>query len=113
MSIPKWYHADSLRKVEGFVRLRNPMADTDIPRTIRLPAKLWDAVDREAVRCKRSSVKQIEAVLMTYYGLEDTAIDRTRLVRVPMEGEITDELQSRNDSKKATPSRKRASKAAR
>lgn len=95
-----------------FVRLRAYMADADIPRTIRLPAKLWNAIDRDAVRCKRSSVKQVEALLMTYYDLENTAIDRTRLVRVRMEGEITDELQSSNVSSKATPSRRRKIKAA-
>ena len=47
----------------------------DIPRSIRFPKKVWDAIDADAQRCKRSSVKQMEAVLSAYYQLEDVELD--------------------------------------
>ena len=47
----------------------------DIPRSIRFPKKVWDAIDADAQRCKRSSVKQMEAVLSTYYQLEDVELN--------------------------------------
>lgn len=47
----------------------------DIPRSIRFPKKVWDAIDADAQRCKRSSVKQMEAVLSAYYKLEDVELD--------------------------------------
>ncbi len=37
-------------------------------RSIRFPEWLWDEIDREAVRAKRSAVKQMEVVLSAYYG---------------------------------------------
>jgi hypothetical protein len=51
----------------------------DIPRSIRFPKRLWDAIDGDAQRCKRSSVKQMEAVLSAYYGLEDVDLNKQSL----------------------------------
>ncbi len=51
----------------------------DIPRSIRFPKKVWDAIDADAQRCKRSSVKQMEAVLTTYYKLEDVELNQQSL----------------------------------
>ena len=51
----------------------------DIPRSIRFPKKVWDAIDADAQRCKRSSVKQMEAVLTAYYKLEDVELDQHSL----------------------------------
>jgi hypothetical protein len=101
-----------------FVRLGAYMADAEIPRTIRLPAKLWNAIDRDAVRCKRSSVKQVETLLTNYYKLENTEIslellDKVRISQAPIEGEISDELQRSAAKPKATPRKRKASKAAR
>lgn len=33
------------------------------PRSIHLPAWLWDELDKDAKRCKRSATKQLEAFL--------------------------------------------------
>lgn len=60
------------------------MNNDETPRSIRFPMSLWDAIDRDAIRCKRSAVKQMQAVLLTYYELEDVeihnnAIELTRL----------------------------------
>lgn len=55
--------------------------EDDRLRSIRFPQRLWDAIDADAERCKRSSVKQLEAVLSLYYGLEDSGfinMDRMR-----------------------------------
>ena len=51
----------------------------DIPRSIRFPKKVWDAIDADAQRCKHSAVKQMEAVLTTYYGLEDVELSQQSL----------------------------------
>lgn len=49
--------------------------DEDVPRSIRLPRKLWKALDEDAERCKRSSVRQLEALLSKWYGLDDVDIN--------------------------------------
>ena len=51
----------------------------DVARSIRFPLELWQAIDEDAKRCKRSSVKQMEAVLTAYYGLEDVDLNRMKL----------------------------------
>jgi hypothetical protein len=40
-------------------------------RLIRMPPEVWVALDQDAARCRRSSTRQLEAVLVAYYGLED------------------------------------------
>lgn len=45
-------------------------------RSIRFPQRLWDAIDAEAQRCQRSSEKQVEAILATYYELEDVELSQ-------------------------------------
>lgn len=42
------------------------------PRSIRFPQALWDRIDRDAERCKRSAVKHLEALLETYYRLSES-----------------------------------------
>lgn len=41
--------------------------------------ELEEAIEADAKRCRRSFVRQVEAVLMTYYGIEDVEVDRQRL----------------------------------
>ena len=36
-------------------------------RLIQLPMALWDALDEDAVECRRSAQKQLEAILAAYY----------------------------------------------
>jgi hypothetical protein len=45
-------------------------------RSIRLPASVWNALDADAERCRRSSQKQIEALLVTYYEIESVEINK-------------------------------------
>lgn len=42
------------------------------PRSIILPMYLWDIVDKDAKRCRRSINKHIEAILVVYYGIESS-----------------------------------------
>lgn len=53
-----------------------------IARTVRLAEWIWNALDRDADRCRRSSVKQLEAVLAAYYGHEtqDVNLDRAKQI---------------------------------
>lgn len=51
----------------------------DVARSIRFPKNLWDAIDEDARRCKRSSVRQMEAVLAAYYELEDVDLNQQNL----------------------------------
>lgn len=53
------------------------MPDKETPRSIRFPAKLWKAIDEDAKRCKRSAVKQLEAILSLYYDLSDVEINKS------------------------------------
>jgi hypothetical protein len=48
--------------------------ESEVPRSIRLPQKLWDKLDADAKRCKRSTVKQLEALLTKWYGVDDIEI---------------------------------------
>jgi hypothetical protein len=48
-------------------------------RSIRLPETVWDALDADAARCRRSSQKQIEALLVTFYEIEDVEINKQSL----------------------------------
>lgn len=40
------------------------------PRTVNLPAWLWEAIEKDADRCRRSITKQVEAILVCYYDPE-------------------------------------------
>jgi hypothetical protein len=48
-------------------------------RSIRFPRALWTAIDEDAQRCRRSAVKQMEAIFMAYYGLEDVGLNSETL----------------------------------
>ncbi len=61
-------------------------------RSIRLPEKVWDALDADAERCRRSSQKQIEALLVTFYEIEDVEISHRRM-------EILGEIMPRGEKK--------------
>jgi predicted DNA-binding protein len=56
--------------------------EEEIPRSIRFPRKLWEAIDQDAKRCRRSSVKQLEAILLSYYEIEDVDLHRETLFKV-------------------------------
>lgn len=50
---------------------------TPKPRSINLPTWLWDELDKDADRCLRSSVKQLEAFLTVCFDPEaDLEIDK-------------------------------------
>ncbi len=53
--------------------------ETERGRTIRIAQWLWDSLDRDAERCRRSSVKQLEAILAAYFGEDGAEIDHSRL----------------------------------
>ena len=48
-------------------------------RSIRLPENIWNALDEDAARCRRSSQKQLEALLVSYYGIEDIEMNKQKL----------------------------------
>lgn len=65
-----------------------------VSRSIRFPKKLWEAIDMDSSRSKRSSVKQMEAILMAYYKLENVDLDKERIsdlrAKNPIENDLTD-----------------------
>lgn len=71
-----------MKQPTNSVSSENLMDDNERPRSIRFPQWLWDEIDREAARCKRSAVKQMEVVLAAYYREEDANIDAGRLDRL-------------------------------
>lgn len=42
------------------------------PRSIILPKWLWEKIEKDAKRCRRSVNKQIEAVFVVFYGVESS-----------------------------------------
>jgi hypothetical protein len=79
----------SLKENTSLVSLRCPvktdvgqMADDEIPRSIRFSKKVWEAIDRDASRCRRSAVKQMEAIFLTYYEIENVEIDKDKLKQI-------------------------------
>lgn len=53
--------------------------DNEKVRSIRLPEYVWDALDEDAARCRRSSQKQIEALLVSFYEIGNVEINKQSL----------------------------------
>ncbi len=51
-------------------------------RSIYFPDELWDAIGKDAERCKRTPLKQMEAILLTYYELGDIELDYERFQKM-------------------------------
>jgi hypothetical protein len=56
--------------------------DSEKVRSIRLPEYVWDALDEDAARCRRSSQKHLEALLLTFYDMQDVEINKQTLAMV-------------------------------
>jgi len=56
-----------------------------IGRTFYFEKELWARLDEDAKRCLRSSTKQMEAILKTYFDVEDVDLNKAGL---EMLGEI-------------------------
>ncbi|MDQ3179154.1 MAG: hypothetical protein M3Q33_01405 [Acidobacteriota bacterium] len=54
------------------------MAKDAKQKLIPFTEELEKAIEEDAERCRRSFVRQVEAVLMTYYNIEDVEVDRER-----------------------------------
>jgi len=61
----------------------NDEPEKEVTRSIRLPQKVWDVLESDAKRCKRSAVKQLEALLSKWYGLDDVEIQFEMSAGVP------------------------------
>ncbi len=48
-------------------------------RTFYFEKSLWAKLDEDAARCKRSSTKQLEAILTAYYGVGDVGLNNDAL----------------------------------
>jgi hypothetical protein len=53
--------------------------DEPANRLIKLPSSIWQMLDNDAHRCRRSTTKQIEAILAHYYELDDVALRDVRI----------------------------------
>ncbi len=56
--------------------------DSEKVRSIRLPEYVWDALDEDATRCRRSSQKHLEALLLTFYDMQNVEINKQTLAMV-------------------------------
>lgn len=63
------------------VRIDNQELDeTPKPRSLVFPTWLWDVIDKDAKRCRRSTTKHLEALLVVAYGFEsDVDFDQETL----------------------------------
>jgi hypothetical protein len=57
-------------------------------RVLQLPKKLWEAIDEDAKRCRRSAVKQVEAILLSYFDLEDVDLNNQALSKFRAERKV-------------------------
>lgn len=79
---------DSLDDYKTPIRYTSaPMPDNEIPRSLRFPQSLWDAIDRDAVLHKRSAVKHLEFLLTAYYRGEAPQLNFRRMLE--LQGEAT------------------------
>jgi len=69
----------SVFDVHLFRETENNFMLSEKVRSIRLPENVWDALDADAARCRRSSQKQIEALLVSFYELENVEINKQSL----------------------------------
>src|SRR5262249_15486539 len=53
--------------------------DNEKGRSVRFHPAIWDALDLDAKRCRRSAVKQLEAILIAYYELGDVELDSAQM----------------------------------
>ena len=83
---PNWCHIGAMKGTDferpGAGGIRKLAGAVDYVRSIRMPKAVWDALDRDAERCKRSSVKQLEALLTVLYGLGDVEINKEELEKL-------------------------------
>ena len=52
------------------------MSGKTIGRTFYFERELWEKLDEDAKRCLRSSTKQMEAILKTYFGAADVDLNK-------------------------------------
>jgi hypothetical protein len=50
-----------------------------VGRTFYFEKELWSKLDDDARRCLRSSTKQMEAILKTYFGVDNVELNQTGL----------------------------------
>jgi hypothetical protein len=55
------------------------MENEMVPRQLRLRKDLWDLVDADAERCKRSANRHIEALLEAYFQATDINVNMKAL----------------------------------
>lgn len=61
------------------------MADEEIARSIRFPKELWDAIDADATKHKRSSVKHMDFILSEYFFEERIELKHARMLKMKAE----------------------------
>ena len=57
--------------------------------------ELEEAIEADAKRCQRSFVRQVVAVLMTYYGVEDVEINTQKIKA--LSGQMLGEIKPKSD----------------
>lgn len=60
------------------IRLDDTPVEESMKRPIALPTSLWAKLEKDAARCRRTLTKQIEAIMVMYYGLDDVDMDKSK-----------------------------------
>jgi hypothetical protein len=69
-----------MANVERQTPVKEHNDDTPKTRSLVFPAYLWEAIDKDAKRCRRSTTKHLEALLVVAYGFEsDVDFDQETL----------------------------------
>ncbi|HXG66502.1 MAG TPA: hypothetical protein VNO70_15490 [Blastocatellia bacterium] len=62
---------------------------------VRLSAEVYNALERDAKRCRRSNTKQVEAILTAYYELENVELREVSPARRVVSPQLAEELSGR------------------
>jgi hypothetical protein len=60
------------------------VAEPTRKRLIELPERVWDVLDKDAKRCRRSSMKQLQVLVENVYGTAETELTNLSHVRESM-----------------------------
>jgi len=56
--------------------------ETLINRNLKFPRYVWEALDRDAIQCKRSAAMQLLALLEAYYDLDHSEMSEAGMERM-------------------------------
>ncbi len=64
------------------IKFDKSLAEESMKKPIGLPNSLWAILEKDAARCRRSITKQVEAIIILHYGLDDVDMDKDIVIKL-------------------------------